>query len=166
MADFDRVVTLDDLVESVPEELLREAEKNRIAADEIIDETYHLRTKEPQIVSRGQSKAQRIREYLEANPEARNKDVVEVLQEYKVTAADVANVKSLMKRSASKASASDRAKNPTSPVKKESTAIATVGPSITIPELEAGVNFIKSVGSVTRAKHVLIIIEQIKDNVQ
>jgi hypothetical protein len=40
--------------------------------------------------------------------------------------------------------------------------MTSAGASITLPELEAGVAFVKTAGSIMRAKHLLIIIEQIK----
>lgn len=163
--DFDRLVTLDDLVDSVPEALVREAEQKRLASEEIIHDSHQQPVKDTNTVAKDLSKAQRIRAYLEDHPEARNRDVVEALKQHKVTAADVANVKSLTKRSQGKESTSTgEAKRPTA--RSESTAIAPVGASISLPELEAGLAFIKTSGSITRAKHVLIIIEQIRDNVK
>lgn len=166
MTDFERVVTLDDLVESVPEALIREAEQNRLASEELIDDSRPYSPKEPQIVAKEQSKAQRIREYLENNPEVRNRDVVEALKQHKVTAADVANVKSLMKRTAIKRTAKKSVESKPATIRTESTALIAPGAGMSISELEAGVAFIRSVGSLTRAKHVLIILETIKDNVK
>jgi hypothetical protein len=37
---------------------------------------------------------------------------------------------------------------------------------MSIAELEAGVQFVKEVGSLTRAKHLLIILESIKDSIK
>ena len=108
------------------------------------------------------SKAKRIREYLNNNPEARNKDAVEALGAYGVTAADVANVKSHQKRSkgpAKKSATTAKAK----PAPATSTALSNNGPTINWKELEAGVAFVKAAGSVQRAQHLLIIIDQIKD---
>jgi len=112
-------------------------------------------------MSKELSKAQRIRAFMEANPEARNKDVVEALKQYKVTAADVANVKSISKRASGNAPSTRESSRPRSE-RSESTAISSPGASITLPELEAGVAFVKAAGSIMRAKHLLIIIEQIK----
>jgi hypothetical protein len=103
---------------------------------------------------------------LESNPEARNKDVVEALKQYKVTAADVANVKSLSKRTSAKRTSAAPRETKSRVERSESTGLAPVGASVSLPELEAGVAFIKASGSITRAKHVLIIIEQIRDNVK
>jgi len=166
MMDIERVVTLDDLVESVPEALIREAEQNRLASDEIIHDLHPYRTKEPQLVAKDQSKAQRIRDYMEENPEARNKDIVEALRQYKVTAADVANVKSLTKRSAGKRGAKKPVETKSSAPRDESTALVPAGAGVSLTELEAGVAFVQAVGSLTRAKHVLIILETIKDAVK
>jgi hypothetical protein len=166
MMDIERVVTLDDLVESVPEALIREAEQNRLASEENIHDSLPYRTKESHLVTKDQSKAQRIREYMEENPEARNKDIVEALRQYKVTAADVANVKSLTKRSAGKRGAKKPVEAKSTAPRSESTPLVPSGAGVSLTELEAGVAFVKSVGSLTRAKHVLIILETIKDAVK
>lgn len=164
MVDLDRVVTLDELVDRVPEQLIRQAEQFRLESEEIIDEEPVHRTKESQIVNKDLSKAKRIRMYLEDHPGIRNRDVVEALGEYSVTAADVANVKSILKKSDVKRPAAKRETKRPQVARSESTALTSAGASITLPELEAGVAFVKAAGSITRAKHVLIIIEQIKDN--
>ena len=159
MVDIERVITLDELVESVPENLIRQAESRKSIADESTTEAAHI-AKEKNM-SKDLSKAQRIRAFMEANPEARNKDVVEALKQYKVTAADVANDKSISKRAAGNAPAT-REPTRTRSERVASTAISSPGASITLPELEAGVAFVKAAGSIMRAKHLLIIIEQIK----
>jgi hypothetical protein len=166
MIDSERVVTLDDLVERVPEALLREAEQNRLAAEEIIDDLQPNHTKGPLNVAKDLSKAQRIRKFLSEKPEARNRDIVEALKAYKVTAADVANVKSLMKRSEGKQTNRKSGEATTTSAKTDSTALVPSGGGMSLSELEAGVAFVKSVGSLTRAKHLLIILETIKDSVK
>lgn len=125
---MDRVVHLDDLVNSVPEHLVKAAE------------------------NKGLSKAQRVRDYLSENPSATNMDVMEALKDFKVSSADVSQVRMRIKAYV--------------PVKKNRV-IATSTPktnanSIQLTELEAGVAFVKAAGSIMRAKHLLIIIEQIK----
>jgi hypothetical protein len=160
MVDMERVITLDELVESVPEDLIRQAELQRIEQQRNASSTKQSSgSKGPNDMSKDISKAQRIRNYLAAHPEARNRDVVEALQEHSVTAADVANVKSISKRNGESA---ERPAREAVRSRAESTAIAAPGASITLPELEAGVAFVKAAGSIMRAKHLLIIIEQIK----
>jgi hypothetical protein len=166
MLDIERVVTLDDLVDSVPEALIREAEQNRLASEELIDDSQPKRVKEPYILSKDLSKAQRIRKYLEDNPESRNRDIVEALKQHKVTAADVANVKSLLKRTGSKQERKKTYESRPAGSRSESTALVPAGSGMSIAELEAGVAFVKAVGSVTRAKHLLIILESIKDSIK
>ncbi|MBM3965246.1 MAG: hypothetical protein FJ308_09305, partial [Planctomycetes bacterium] len=157
MVDIERVITLDELVESVPENLVRQAESRKSLADESTHEAAHIA--KGKNMSKELSKAQRIRAFMESNPEARNKDIVEALKQYKVTAADVANVKSISKRASGDAPTPRRSTRPRSE-RSESTAISSPGASITLPELEAGVAFVKAAGSIMRAKHLLIIIEQ------
>ena len=157
MVDIERVVTLDELMEQVPEQLVRDAESRRITVD-----TNAIRETSESSMSKEPSKAKRIREYLNKYPGARNKDLVEALGEYGVTAADVANVKSHQKRSEEK----PRKSTSTSRVKSESsvsTALTSNGPTINWKELDAGVAFVKAAGSVQRAQHLLIIIDKIKD---
>lgn len=162
MVDMERVITLDELVESVPEDLIRQAELQRIEQQRnTASSKQQAASKGTNEMSKDISKAQRIRNYLAAHPEARNRDVVEALQEYSVTAADVANVKSISKRNGESAAERPAARDAVRS-RAESTAIAAPGASITLPELEAGVAFVKAAGSIMRAKHLLIIIEQIK----
>jgi hypothetical protein len=117
-------------------------------------------------LSKDLSKAQRIRKYLEDNPESRNRDIVEALKQHKVTAADVANVKSLLKRTGSKQERKKTYESRPAGSRSESTALVPAGSGMSIAELEAGVAFVKAVGSVTRAKHLLIILESIKDSIK
>ena len=157
MVDIERVVTLDELMERVPEELVRDAESRRAE-----DETETIRQSNETNMSKEPSKAKRIREYLDKHPGARNKDAVESLGDYGVTAADVANVKSHQKRTegvSRKGASSTKTKSESS----SSTALTSNGPTLNWKELEAGVAFVKAAGSVQRAQHLLIIIDQIKD---
>jgi hypothetical protein len=148
-------------MERVPEELVRDAESRRLELEAQNQTDESNMSKEP-------SKAKRIREYLDNNPEARNKDVVEVLGQYGVTAADVANVKSHQKRAEGKpsrknaASVADRGRPQAGTTTGGTTALTNSGPTINWRELDAGVAFVKAAGSVQRAQHLLIIIEQIK----
>jgi|688.fasta_scaffold09006_11 hypothetical protein len=166
MIDTDRFVTLDDLVESVPEVLVREAEQKMSSAQSAVEEVNYS-IKDPTRMSKDLSKAQRIRRFMESNPEARNRDVVEALQQFSITAADVANVKSIAKRQGKSISESPKRSEtpaPSAPKKAAAsgTSLTSPGSSISLPELEAGVAFVKTAGSIMRAKHLLIIIEQIK----
>lgn len=154
MIDVERVVTLDELMDRVPEHLVRDAESRSE-----ITEVKTVPSNRPDTMSKEPSKAQRIRSFLEENPEARNKDVVTALEKYSVTAADVANVKSQMKRAESAA--------PTPRRKTEGVASSTVasdesGPNLNLKHLEAAVEFVKLVGSVQAAQHLLIIVDRIK----
>ncbi len=157
MVDIERVVTLDELMDRVPEELVRDAESRRIEekSETFRESTENNMSKEP-------SKAKRIREYLDKHPGARNKDAVESLGAYGVTAADVANVKSHQKRTEG-SSRKGASSTKTRPESTSSTALTSNGPTLNWKELEAGVAFVKAAGSVQRAQHLLIIIDQIKD---
>lgn len=163
MVDIERVVTLDELMECVPPELVRDAESRRVEAkNSVVDKE----TESDSSMSKDLSKAKRIRAYMESHPEARNKDVVEALGSYGVTAADVANVKSLAKRTGDPlvkpAKSKEVAAKAPSASAGETRSEQAKGPNITWQELDAGVAFVKAAGSVQRAQHLLIIIEQIK----
>jgi len=161
MVDIERVVTLDELMERVPEDLVRDAESRRMEDAEIESKSRESSmSKEP-------SKAKRIREFLDLHPESRNRDAVESLGQYGVTAADVANVKSHIKRTegSSRSSRSSRASSTATksrPETNNSTSMTSSGPTINWKELDAGVAFVKAAGSVQRAQHLLIIIAEIK----
>ncbi len=155
MVDIERVVTLDELMDRVPEDLVRDAESRRIEEESATIRESSM-SKEP-------SKAKRIREYLDKHPGARNKDAVESLGAYGVTAADVANVKSHQKRTEGTTRSSAPVQSKARPEVSNSTSLTSSGPTINWKELEAGVAFVKAAGSVQRAQHLLIIIDQIKD---
>jgi hypothetical protein len=156
MVDIERVVTLDELMDRVPEQLVRDAENRRLEQEKAKTSRENNMEKEP-------SKAKRIREYIDSNPEARNKDVVEALSDFGVTAADVANVKSQQKRKEDKPRKNANAPRPANtPAKPATTSLTSNGPTINWRELDAGVAFVKAAGSIQRAQHLLIIIEQIK----
>jgi hypothetical protein len=155
MVDIERVVTLDELMDRVPEDLVRDAESRRIEEESATNRESRM-SKEP-------SKAKRIREYLDKHPGARNKDAVESLGAYGVTAADVANVKSHQKRTEGTTRGASSVQAKARPEVSSSTSLTNSGPTINWKELEAGVAFVKAAGSVQRAQHLLIIIDQIKD---
>jgi hypothetical protein len=102
------------------------------------------------------SKAQRIRSYLESHPEVRNKDVVSALDKYGVKAADVANVKSQMKKAETSAEPAKRTARSTASQSADN------GPSLNLKHLEAAVDFVALVGSVQAAQHLLIIVDRVK----
>ncbi|MCE3014313.1 MAG: hypothetical protein ACK56W_08625 [Pirellula sp.] len=151
MVDIDRVVTLDELMDRVPEHLVKDAE-SRLDYDE--PEPYS-----PTDMSYDMSdlsKAQRIRNYLDTHPEVRNKDIVSALEKYGVKAADVANVKSQMKKA-------DTSAEPTKkPSKSSASHSSDSGPSLNLKHLEAAVDFVALVGSVQAAQHLLIIVDRVK----
>ena len=122
MVDLERVVTLDELMDRVPEQLVRDAEGRRVEESKTLGDS---------VMSKELSKAKRIREYLDNHPDARNKDAVESLAEYGVTAADVANVKSHQKRTQGAAKKSPGpAKAKAKAESSTSTALTNNGPTI------------------------------------
>jgi len=151
MVDIDRVVTLDELMDRVPEHLVKDAESR---LDYIESEQYS-----PTDMSYDMSdlsKAQRIRNYLDSHPEVRNKDVVSALEKYGVKAADVANVKSQMKKADTSAEPTKKASKSTASQSSDN------GPSLNLKHLEAAVDFVALVGSVQAAQHLLIIVDRVK----
>ena len=103
-----------------------------------------------------------MQDYLRANPQARNRDVVEALKEFGVTAADVSNAKAQLKRkytrrrsrAAAVVAASVSGSDPQS--KEASNAIS-------ISEIEAAIDYVQVVGGIGRAQQLLAIIQQIQE---
>lgn len=122
------------------------------------------------------SKSQRVRDYLEANPEARNKDVAADLEPYGVRPADVANTKAIMKKKeAKKAKKRAAAAGKAALADKSDSAVgsAASGPAASgvMPEieatvqlhlLEAGVEFVRKAGGINEAQHILGVIRRIR----
>ena len=105
------------------------------------------------------SKSKRIQEYIRANPQSRNRDVVEALPEFGVTAADVSNAKAQMKkkytRRRSRAAVVAATVAATGEVTTEET-------SITLAEIEATIDYVQAVGGMARAQQLLAIVLQIQ----
>ena len=114
------------------------------------------------------SKSARVREFLEQHPEARNRDIAEALSSFGVTAADVANVKTQLKRKQKKAGRMVKPNAKTKPAAEASSTPASAPASpqldatIQIDLLEAGVDFIRKAGGINEAQHVLGMIRRIQ----
>ena len=111
------------------------------------------------------SKSARVREYLEANPEARNKDVASALQQYGVKGADVANVKAQLRRKAEKDARLNEYSRPQSkPTASASEAVESneLDVSIQLDQLDAAVAFVKKAGGINEAQHLLRVISRIR----
>ncbi len=158
--DDKRVMTLDDLLGPVPDP----------PENESLDSSYDMSSA---VSDKSPSKSQRVRSFLEEQPNARNRDVVEALSEYGVTAADVSNAKAQLKRKGDTparrgrppASASAASANATPAPSKAPTAAAAAaasGGSIGMNEIDAALSFVREIGSLDRAKQLLVIIQQIQ----
>ncbi len=117
--------------------------------------------------SKNLSKSKRVREYIAKNPEARNKDIADALAKYSVTAADVGNVKTQLKRkAATKGSTAGKlptkmaaeSKSSPAPKPKDVTIDATIGLDV----LDAGIEFINKAGGLNEAQYALNVIRRIK----
>lgn len=117
--------------------------------------------------SKTKSKSERVREYINKHPEARNKDIATALAEYSVTAADVGNVKTQLKKKGDKkrstatksqAKTASETKLPTAPSPKDITLDATIGLDV----LDAGIEFINKAGGLNEAQYALNVIRRIK----
>lgn len=123
------------------------------------------------------SKSERIRRFLRQHPEARNRDVVEALLAYGVTAADVGNVKNLLRKKegggkpakgmrGGKGRVAPQAKD--APVKAAVPApgagrgVAAATAEFGFDSIEAGVEFIQKVGGLDEAQQILNLIRQIR----
>lgn len=158
-----RVMTLNDLLGPVPENIEQSLPTHYYA-----NETSN--TTSPQVSDKNLSKSQRVRLYMDENPDARNRDVVTALAEYGVTAADVSNAKAHLKRKGDvpakrgRPAASAVVTATTSapkPAAADTSAPAATG-TIAMNELDAAVNFVRQIGSLERAKQLLVIIQQIQ----
>jgi len=119
------------------------------------------------------SKSGRIRLYMKQHPGVRNKDIVKALSHHGIKAADVANVKSQMKRKAAKqagksagtsktavtATAGTRA---TTPAPADVATVATIDATVGLDVLEEGMEFIRKAGGINEAQHVLNLIRRIR----
>lgn len=107
------------------------------------------------------SKSKRVQEYLRANPQARNRDVVIALEEHGVTAADVSNAKAQLKkkytRRRSRAAAVVAATVSTGEALSDE-----ANASISMVEIEAAIDYVQAVGGISRAQQLLAIIQQIQ----
>ena len=108
------------------------------------------------------SKSQRIQDYIRANPQSRNRDVVEALKEFGVTAADVSNAKAHMKKKYTRRRSRAAVVVPPSLAGPED-GNSSSSNSISISEIEATIDYVQSVGGIGRAQQLLAIIQQIRE---
>ncbi len=113
------------------------------------------------------SKSERVREYIAKHPEARNKDIAAALANYSVTAADVGNVKTQLKKkdvkkrsttAKSQAKTTSATKSPGAPSRQE----VAIDATIALDVLDAGIDFINKAGGLNEAQHALNLIRRIK----
>ncbi|MGN6133520.1 MAG: hypothetical protein ACTHOU_03425 [Aureliella sp.] len=165
----ERVMTLDDLFGPVPE-----PSEDDIQPESTTPTSEFSNATSSAVPDKTPSKSQRVRDYLDAHPDARNRDVVEALADYGVTPADVSNAKAQQKRkgdgpikrgrpaaSASPASVASLASAAAAAKSRPVAATAASG-SIAMNEIEAALNFVREIGSIDRAKQLLVIIQQIQ----
>jgi len=118
------------------------------------------------------SKSERIRRFMEKTPAARTRDIVDALEGFGVTIADVGNVKSQLKRKAEveaeKAAKSKQAATAANAAAKKATPAVTSPPEISIDHsikldvLEAGIEFVRKAGGINEAQYTLSMIRRIK----
>ncbi len=107
------------------------------------------------------SKSKRIQDYLRANPQARNRDVVEALVEFGVTPADVSNAKAQLKKKTSRRR-SRAAAAVVASVASGDTDVTEASASISLAEIEATMEYVQSVGGVVRAQQLLALFKHIQ----
>lgn len=106
------------------------------------------------------SKSKRVQDYLRANPQARNRDVVDALKEFGVTAADVSNAKAHLKKKFTRRRSRAAAVVAATVAGAEGVDQASI--SISLSEIEATIDYVQEVGGVVRAQQLLTIIQQIR----
>lgn len=117
---------------------------------------------EVQMDSKPISKSARVREYLDKNPQARNKEVAVALADFGVRPADVANVKAILKKKGDSNEATSPRVASTSATPSPGAASALIDASIQLDLLEAGIEFVRQAGGVNEAQHVLGVIRRIR----
>lgn len=159
-----RVMTLDDLLGPVP------APDPSVEQADVYDLNDFTNSASDAVSDKNPSKSQRVRDYLEEHPEARNRDVVDALGKYGVTAADVSNAKAQLKR---KGDVPARRGRPPAATTANAGAIDEVGAgnlpteaapggAIAMNDLEAAIKFVREIGSLSRAQQLLVIIQQLQ----
>ncbi|MCA9193060.1 MAG: hypothetical protein KDB03_14900 [Planctomycetales bacterium] len=109
------------------------------------------------------SKSQRVQDYLRANPQARNRDVVEALSEYGVTAADVSNAKAHLKKKFTRRRSRAAAVVAAVAAAPNAETLDDVAMNqISMTELDAAIEYVQIVGGIARAQQLLAIIQQIQ----
>ena len=155
---IERLPNLNELVESVPEEVFRQIQEESLLEQESTSENATMSNdKKP-------NKSKRIRDYIKDHPSAAPKDIVAALSQFGVTPSDVGNVRSKLK--SSKPGKRAGSKTGTS-VAQKSTASSSVpsaatSAGINLKALEAGTQFLKEAGSLSNARELLIVIDRIR----
>ena len=113
------------------------------------------------------SKSERVREYIAEHPEARNKDIAAALVNFSVTAADVGNVKTQLRKKGVRKRATATKSQAKSAVATKSTPAsspkeAAIDGTIGLDVLDAGIDFINKAGGLNEAQYALNVIRRIK----
>jgi hypothetical protein len=150
---IERVVSLNDLVDSVPEEIYRQIQSGSDADEGAAEsESHNMSDKEI-------SKSQRVRDYLELHPKAKGKEILSALSQYGVKQSDIGNVKSKMKKSGTTPRATATVARAPAAAPAASQAFG-----ISVKALETGTAFLKEAGSLNNARELLTIIDQIRSS--
>ncbi|TWU57312.1 hypothetical protein [Rubripirellula reticaptiva] len=125
------------------------------------------------------SKSQRVRDYIAANPKARNKDIVTALGSFGIKVGDVASVKSKLRQHGDKPALKRRGR-PKGPKKSESKVasdpkpakstakparpamVSSTDATVGIDVLEQCVEFIRKAGGIDHAQNALDLIRRIR----
>ncbi len=115
------------------------------------------------------SKTKRIQDYLGSNPEARNREIAEALSAHGVTAADVSNAKSQLKKKqqlteSSEVPAASSKRTPRTRVSSagKKTAKNASENTVSVEELELTAGYIQAVGGLERVQQLLQMVQQIQ----
>ncbi len=148
---------LDTLMDSVTTPEMEIAERNTV-----------LSAMEPPM-----SKSSRIRQFLTKHPGKANREVAAELQKFGVTPADVAGVKTQLKRKAEKTQAKAAKSKPAAPspaaapvkavpARSTGTSEISIDHAIGLDVLEAGIEFVRKAGGINEAQYTLTMIRRIK----
>lgn len=153
---IERIPNLNDLVDSVPEEIVRQIQEESRAEEESASESTTMSN------DKKTSKSKRIRDYIDAHPNDAPKNVVAALSQYGVTPSDVGNVRSKLKGSKPAKRANAKPSHSATPRASSTQSEAPVPGGINLKALEYGTLFLKEAGSMKSANELLIVIDRIR----
>ena len=161
---IERVTDLNDLIDSVPEEIVRKIQEESAKEEQVLAQPESSNESTSMSNDKKPNKSKLIRDHIIANPGDAPKDIVAALSQHGVTQSDVGNVRTKMKGSKPTKKASPKKKSASAPKASSApTPVAAPAPiGINLKALEYGTMFLKEAGSLSSARELLIVIDRIR----